>query len=84
MTSGQIASRRVELCGQGQFEPAGGALPSGVGPPMGLAVASVRFLQCSALSAQYCRVARSGDDVAKLVRAIHRKMRIRCLRPDMH
>jgi len=33
---------------------------------------------------QLSSVARTGEDVAKLVRAIHCKMRFRCLRPDMH
>ena len=82
MTSGQIASRRVELCGQGQFEPAGGRCRPVSGRPLGSQSRASDFSNaaCSRLSI----VARSDDDVAKLVRAIHRKMRIRCLRPDMH
>jgi hypothetical protein len=38
MTTGQIASRLAELCPQGSSSPRG-ALPTGVGPPIWLAVA---------------------------------------------
>jgi hypothetical protein len=64
MTTGHIASRLAELCRRELFGPAGGAA-DGVGRPPGSWSQAADFYnaECSRLSI----VARTGEDVAKLI-----------------
>jgi hypothetical protein len=82
MTPGQIASRLAELCPQEQFEPAG-ALPAGCRPAH---LARSRERPIFTMQRALGSVLSPGLATMwpKLVRAIHGKMRIRCLRLDMH